>query len=289
MKGTEETIKDYQVRINKVLVYVNEHLDEKMELKKLAELSNFSIFHFHRIFRAYLNEPLGSFVHRLRLDRAAKLLEFTQDPINEIAYQVGFDVPSSLNKTFKKRFGVTPAAFRTTKKALIPFDFIQFKNDLMELNLKPQIKLVKEKKVIYVQVVGKYEESAGEAWKQLVDFMKQEKLFSFGIESIGIGHDDPSVTESDKLRYDACMTIKKDVQPKGNVGVKAIKGGKYAIFKYKGPYTNLEQVYDYIFKNWLPASNFELEDKPCFEKYLNNPDKHKPENYKTHIYVPLKG
>ncbi|MBU1011884.1 MAG: AraC family transcriptional regulator [Bacteroidetes bacterium] len=288
MKGRGETIKDYQERINKVLVYISEHLDEKLELEKLAAMSNFSVFHFHRIFRAFLNEPLGTFVTRLRLDYAAKLLEFGTDPISEIAYKVGFEVPSSLNKAFKKRFGVTPVEFRETKKALIPFDFIHLNSKAMELNLKPQIKEINEKKVIYVQAIGKYADSAGKAWDQLCEFMKQEKLFTFGLETIGIGHDDPSVTDSDKLRYDACMTIKKDVQPKGNIGVKVIAGGKYAIFKYKGPYTNLEQVYNYIFKNWLPASNYELEDKPCFEKYLNNPEKHKPENYKTHIYVPLK-
>lgn len=288
MKGKEETIRDYQERINKVLVYISEHLDEKMELEKLAAMSNFSIFHFHRIFKAFLNEPLGAFVSRLRLDYAAKLLEFGTDPINEIAYRVGFDVPSSLSKAFRKRFGVTPAEFRETKKTLIPFDFINLKNKDMELNLKPQIKEIKEKKVVYVQALGKYADSAGQAWDQLCEFMKQEKLFTFGLETIGIGHDDPGVTEGDKLRYDACMTVKKDVQPKGNVGVKVISGGKYAIFKYKGPYTNLEQIYNYIFKNWLPASGYELEDRPCFEKYVNNPEKNKPENYKTHIYVPLK-
>jgi len=194
------------------------------------------------------------------LDYAAKLLEFATNPISEIAYKVGFEIPSSFNKAFKKRFGVTPVEFRETKKALIPFDFIHLNSKVMELNLKPQIKEINEKKVVYVQAVGKYAESAGQAWSDLCEFMKQEKLFGFGMETIGIGHDDPSVTESEKLRYDACMTVKSKVTPKGKVGVKVIEGGKYVIFKYKGPYTNLEQVYNYIFKNWLPASNYELED-----------------------------
>jgi len=288
VKGKEETIKNYQERINKVLVYISEHLDEKLELEKLAGMSNFSVFHFHRIFKAFLNEPLGTFVTRLRLDHTVKLLEFGADPISDIAYKVGFEVPSSLNKAFRKRFGVSPVEFRETKKTLIPFDFIHLNNKVMELNLKPEIKEIKDKKVVYVQAIGKYADSAGQAWDQLCEFMKQEKLFTFGLETIGIGHDDPSVSESEKLRYDACMTVKREVTPKGKVGVKVIEGGKYAIFKYKGPYTNLEQIYNYIFKNWLPASSYELEDKPCFEKYLNNPEKHKPENYKTHIYIPIK-
>lgn len=113
-----------------------------------------------------------------------------------------------------------------------------------------------------MQSLGKYEESAGKAWQQLMDFMKQEKLFSFGLECIGIGHEDPKVTEIEKLRYDDCMTIKKDIQAKGNVGVKTIAGGKYAIFKYKGPYTNLEQVYGYIFKNWLLLLNLNWKISP---------------------------
>ena len=120
MTGKEETIKNNQERINKVLVYISEHLDEKLDLEKLALMSNFSVYHFHRIMRAYLNEPLGAFVTRLRLDKAANLLEFTKDPISDIAYRVGFEVPSSLNKAFRKRFGTTPAAFHETKKALIP-------------------------------------------------------------------------------------------------------------------------------------------------------------------------
>ncbi len=288
MKGKEETIKDYQERINKVLVYISEHLDEKLDLEKLAAMSNFSIYHFHRIFRAFLNEPLGAFVNRLRLDQAARLLEFTDKPVNEIAFQVGFEMASSLNKAFKKRFEITPAEFRETKKALIPFEYIHSKNEMMDLSLKPSIKEIKDKKVIYVQAKGQYDKSAKKAWTELGEFMKAERLFSFSLECVGVSHGDPDVTESDKLRYDACMTVKKDVAPNGKVGVKVIEGGKYAIFKYKGPYTNLGQVYNYIFKNWLPGSEYELEDKPGFEKYMNNPDKTRPENLKTHIYIPLK-
>lgn len=117
MQSKEETIKNYQERINKVLVYINDHLDDKLDLEKLASLSNFSVFHFHRIIRAYLNEPLGAFVLRLKLDYSVRLLEFSDEPINEIAYKIGFEAPSSFNKSFKKRFGVSPVEFRRTKKS----------------------------------------------------------------------------------------------------------------------------------------------------------------------------
>lgn len=290
MKEKDVTVKDYQERINKILVYVNDNLDQKLELKKLAKISNFSVYHFHRIFRAYLNEPLATFVGRLRIDKAAKLLEFSNDPINVVAYKIGFDVPSSLNKAFKKRFGVSPEKFRETKKTSIPFEIIHpEKRHIMDFKLTPKIKEIKEKKVIYIRSLGNYGGlSTGETWTRLWDFIKQKKLFSFGMESLGLSHDDPNITDEEKLRYDACVTIKKDVDPEGEVGVKTIAGGKYAIFKYKGSYSNLGHVYNYIYRNWLPSTNYELDDRPCFDKYINNPGKTKAEKLKTHIYIPLK-
>ncbi len=289
MKGKEETIKDYQERINKVLVYINNHLDEKPELGKLADMSNFSVYHFHRIFSAYLNEPLASFVNRLRIEKAARLLEYCSEPISDIAYQLGFEVPSSFTKAFKKRFGLTPAEFRKTKKALIPFEFIHPKNVIMELNLKPQIKEIKEKKVMYIRSIGDYNgEGTGQVWERICNFAKKKQLFGFGTEIIGISHDDPNITETNNLRYDACITVKKEVQPEGEVGVKIIAGGTYAIFKYQGPYSNLINVYNYIYRNWFPGSGYELAEQPCFEKYLNSPDNTKAEKLKTHIYLPIK-
>ncbi|MBI4646572.1 MAG: GyrI-like domain-containing protein [Bacteroidia bacterium] len=43
-----------------------------------------------------------------------------------------------------------------------------------------------------------------------------------------------------------------------------------------------------MYKSWLPKSGYELLDAPSFEKYLNNPNRTKPEKLKTQIYLPLK-
>ncbi|MEZ5147844.1 MAG: AraC family transcriptional regulator [Bacteroidales bacterium] len=64
----EETAKHYRERINTVLHYIQTHLDEELDLNKLAELSAISPFHFHRIMRAYLNESLMSYIIRVRLE-----------------------------------------------------------------------------------------------------------------------------------------------------------------------------------------------------------------------------
>ena len=109
---SKETITDYHERINKVLIYIDNHLGEKLDLEALASVSNFSAFHFHRIMRAYLHESIGSYIIRLRLETAASLLQFTDLPINEIAFKIGYETPSSFTKAFRKKFNISPSEFR---------------------------------------------------------------------------------------------------------------------------------------------------------------------------------
>lgn len=54
------TQEDYRQRVDRVTGYIREHLDREIDIRTLAELSAFSPFHFHRIMRAYVGEPIGA-------------------------------------------------------------------------------------------------------------------------------------------------------------------------------------------------------------------------------------
>ena len=55
---------EYSRRINRVLDYIDDHLDEALDLDTLAEVANFSPFHFHRLFAAWMGETLGDYLRR---------------------------------------------------------------------------------------------------------------------------------------------------------------------------------------------------------------------------------
>lgn len=288
MTGKELTVIEYRERMLIVLDYIENNLDKKIELSELASVSNFSVYHFHRIFKAYLGEPTATYVKRIRMENAATLLMHTTEPVNEIAYRMGYDVPSSFTKAFSKHWGMSPVEFRTERKTLkFEQDMLNINHQIMEMKIKPKIKEVKEKKVIFKRMQGAYAQSAEKAWDEICTFMKKKKLFGFSTEFIGVSHDDPDVTEESNIRYDACVTIRKTVEPEGDIGVKTIAGGKYAIFRHNGPYENFSETYSYIYRQWLPESGEALRDDPCYELYINSPDKAKPEKLKTDIYIPL--
>ncbi len=276
----------YHERINIIIQYIHNNLDEKLQVKTLAELSHFSEFHFHRISRALLGEPIGTYISRIRLETAAKMIRYTDLSIENIAYKVGFETPSALSKMFKKQFGITPSGYRNDKT----FTIKTKKPMALELNIKkPKIKTMADKQCLYLRMQGNYKTlDYSSAWPKLWAQVKAQKLFTKGIEHLGLPHDDPKVTDENKVNYDACLVIHKAAKPEGEIGVKTIKGGKFAIFLYQGSYTHFAEVYDYIFNDWLMQTEHELRDAPVMEKYISNPQRVSEEKLKTEFYLPIK-
>ena len=127
----------------------------------------------------------------------------------------------------------------------------------------------------------------GGVWQLLWQYVKENKLYSAGIEHIGMYYNDPKITDPDKLRSDICLILPKPAIAKGEIGVKTLKGGRFAMFAYQGSYQYLSQVYDTVYGKLLPESGFTLRDAHCFEKYVNNPATTESDKLKTEIYIPI--
>lgn len=280
-----KTKEEYLKQINVIVEYICNHLDETIDTGTLAEMSGFSPWHFHRIVKAFLGEPIGAFIVRKRIETAARLLRYTELPIQDIAYQVGYNVPSSLSKLFRQFYGISPNAYRNNKNFII-MKPVQINPDL---NIEgPQVKTLASQAIIYLPLTGAYmNNDYCKSWEKLWSFVREQNLFHPDIEYICIYHDDPKVTEPDKLRTDVCLTIKGTAMPRGEIGIKSIDGGKYAIFRYQGSYANLGAVYDMIYSRYLPAHGYQLGMSPGYEKYLNSPADTTPENLLTEIYIPI--
>ena len=278
------TYNDYAQRINKVVAYINNHLDETLDLKTLANEAALSDFHFHRIFKALKNEAIGGYITRLRLEATARLLRYTALTIEEIAFNIGYETPASLSKAFKKQYGISPTEYRTNKDTYI------MKKEIInpDLALKtPKIVTLEPKNLIYVALTGAYGSlDYGKAYEQLWAVIKAQKLFTKGIESICISYDDPKITEGSLQRSDVCLAIHKPATPQDEVSCKTLAGGKYAVFFYQGSYENLSQVYDTAVR-WVIDHQYTLREEPFFEKYLNDARRTPKEKLKTEIYIPI--
>ncbi|WP_314298650.1 AraC family transcriptional regulator [Capnocytophaga gingivalis] len=278
------TYNDYIQRINKVVAYINDHLDESLDLKTLAEVAALSEFHFHRVFKALKGESIRAHISRLRIEAAARLLRYSALSIEDIAFNIGYEAPAALSKAFKNQYGITPTKYRTNK------DIYIMKKEIInpDLALKaPKIMELEPKNLIYVALTGKYGTlDYGKAYEQLWAVVKSQKLFTKGIESICVSYDDPKITEASLQRSEVSLAIHKPAHPEGEVSCKTLAGGKYAVFFYQGSYSHLSAVYDAAMR-WVIDSEYEVREEPTFEKYLNDSRRTAQEKLKTEVYIPI--
>lgn len=111
---------EYIARINRVIDYIENNLDGDLSLETLANVANFSRFHFHRVFKAMLNETLSRFIQRVRIEKAA--MQLTSNPrksITEIALDTGFSGSASFAKAFREFFAMSASEFRAAGKDVL--------------------------------------------------------------------------------------------------------------------------------------------------------------------------
>ena len=287
-----DTQSDYRERLLRVMVYLQNHLDDPLSLEDLAKVACFSPYHFHRIFRGVVGESVKEHVRRLRLERAAFRLTSSSRSVIEIALDAGYDTHESFTRAFGRMFGMSPSAYRRDYRSSAVSQTAasmwqrQPATTIGDVTVEVRFETRQPTRVAFVRHVGPYRE-CGVAWQKLGSFAAQQGWFSPDILRIGISHDDPDVTVPDKLRYDACLTVNHAFKATGDIGVQDISGGQYAIVTHRGPYDTLEETYRQLFREWVPTSGRELSSAPCFEVYHNDPSTTRPADLVTDIYVPL--
>ena len=83
-----------------------------MKLGELAQVACFSEFHFHRIFGAVSSETLNNFTNRLRLEKAARLLRYSEQSLTDIALDCGFSSSATFSRAFRSGYDTSPSQFR---------------------------------------------------------------------------------------------------------------------------------------------------------------------------------
>jgi AraC family transcriptional regulator len=288
-----DTLKVYQQRILKTLVYIEANIDKQLSIQELAKVSCFSHFHFQRVFIALTGETVRGYINRIRLQKAAQLIRYTEKSITEIALDIGYGTTSSFTKAFKKVIGVNPSAIRAGQVELE----ISAKHRLItyqEVDMKLTIEQKESKQMYFIRKTGPYEKTAPIAFKQMVDYANKRDISLKLHQLVAFAIDDPAITDKEHLRFDIGILGIKAPAAEGEFGVQMLTGGRYAVFEHHGHYNKLNQTFAKIYGHYIPMAGLELRDAQPFCHYLetNMPlsslvtDEQKSEQI-TKIYIPI--
>lgn len=144
------------------------------------------------------------------------------------------------------------------------------------------------KTVLYISASGSYKNvEYGTLYERMWAEIKRQGLFCAGVEHLAFYYDNPEIIADENLRCDVCLRICKPAEPNGDIGVKTIGGGRFAVFTYIGEYQKVGGAYDKIYGELLAKGGLRVRGNYCFEKYVSDPRRSAPERLKTEIYIPV--
>lgn len=291
LRQTERKITDtMQQNITRVCNHIINNLNDDFTLDKLSQIAACSKFHFHRLFVAQTGLSTGQYILMLRLKRACYRLAFEPNQtVLDIALEAGFESGEAFARAFKRYLNQTPTGFR--KMPDWPLWHQVFKLNLIQMDVQTmQVDIINfpTTKIAYLSHIGDSKnilETAGQFinWRKTTGLSPVKTSHTFGIP-----HSDPNITPAEDFRFDVAGSVKCPV-PDNDFLVQngEIPGGRCAQALHKGSHETISDTVYFMYKNWLPQSNEQLRDFPCYFEYLNLIHEVEEADLLTKIYLPL--
>ena len=295
---------EYLQRINKVFLYIDQNIKDKLTLETVAAQAHYSPYHFHRIFKAIAGEPLNAYISRRRLEKSALLLaRDNSTTIEEVYLECGFNSHSSFTRAFKKHYQLSPTAFREkyqgqlskigqvdSKDGQMITEISQYIYAIEKLkqwiimNAKIEVKKISSFDTVYITQIG----PAGleSAFERLMVWAEPKGLLKDDFKMATIYHDSYKTTNPEKIRMSASLLVDTPVQEEGEVSAQTIEGGNYIIGRFEIGIHEFEQSWTGLFV-WMGENGYKLADRQPFEIYHNDFREH-PENICiVDFYIPV--
>lgn len=275
----------YQRQLDAVTDYIYAHLDDDLSLDRLADVSGFSPYHWHRIYRAVRGETAAQTVRRLRLERAATMLAQNAWPLERIARRAGFTSADAFSRAFQRAYDRTPGRFRSDRAggpngtggsrrpAVIP-------DAETPIPYPVRVEERSEYRLAVAEHRGAYMD-IGWAFARVVDRMGARK------PRVAIYEDDPGIVPEAALRAAAGVVVGPEAEVPEDLETRVVPAGRYAVMRYTGPYSSMHAAYLWLYGQWLPTSGHEPRNHPVVEEYLTDPATTPPAQAVTDILLPL--
>lgn len=276
---------DYRAQLLHVTAHIHDHLAEPLDLNQLAVVADLSPFHWHRIYHALMGETVMATVRRLRLHRASGYLAQTPLTVTEIARRCGYPNAQSFTRAFRQAFGQSPKAWRETRTDALPWRSAP--------RMQPDEWPVTVREVPAIEMAGMPHRGSymriGRAFEAAQILFAAQGLMRPDTRWLAQYRDDPFAYPEAQLNSCAGFSLPPGGEVVPPLHRLTLGGTRCAVLRYRGPYPNMRDAYQWLYGTWLVAAGHRVADQPVFEEYLNNPRDTAPADLLTDIFLPLAG
>lgn len=259
---------------------------------------------------------------------ATRLLEQPKKSITEVALDCGFSGSASFARAFNNYYKMSASEWRnggceefSKNRKMVSKDgktlgkdgkepdgivgyFGSVSNDVVQFNRseemqkqsqisgKVEVKDLEEMHVAYVRHIGPYQgndQLFGELFGKIFRWAGPRGLVRMPeTKAITIYHDNPEITDDDKLRISVGITVPNGTPVDGEVGMTSVPAGRYAMARFELDPDQYGDAWNWTCGTWLPDSGYQPDERPTFELYYNDPKEHPEGKHIVDICVPVK-
>ncbi len=137
----------------------------------------------------------------------------------------------------------------------------------MQAKLEAKILNLPVVNIAYQRHIGPYGPGIAKFWRDtFMPWCVANRVATHA--TFGIAHDDPQQTAPEKCRYDAGVEVARDFKASEPTYLTTLPGGYYAVAEFSGPASEIGAAWSALFREWLPANGWQVDNRPCFERYL---------------------
>ncbi|ERJ13226.1 AraC family transcriptional regulator [Haloplasma contractile] len=278
---------NYYERIQKSIHYIENRLDQSLDLKQVSKEAYMSIANFYRLFFSLVGHTVKEYIRLRRMSNAVTEIKTKDEKIINIAMKYGFSNHASFTKSFKQIIGVNPTTFRDRNMEW-SFDqinlldqYYDISENVESLDEYPDIKVLKEiqpMKVAYYCFYGKHPEY--QAFKVMNTWLKNSQLDieKDRIRIFGFNNPSPECITDEVYGYEVWITIPEYLNiTDSKVKTKTVQGGLYAVCGVKNLVFNggeskvITDAWRRLW-SWLKVSKYKYGSHQWLEEHLKFDD-----------------
>lgn len=295
LRKQEQALNTPKTRFHRLINYIEENLDQPLNIDMLCNYAHLSKYHFHRQCSAFFGMPVMTLIKLLKLKRAAFQLAYRKElKVIDIAFDNGYDSHEAFTRAFKKAFKATPSVFRQSPDWL-PWQ--QEYNNVITLRKK----LMSEQDTFTVELVtfeqvpvgvfqhrgspAKLSQSIG----QFIEWRKANKLSPNTSRTFNLLYDDPNQVPADQFRLDLACELTHNVDHnKDNISIQVIPAGLCAKVRHIGSDDTIGNTINYLYQHWLEGTDYQIRDFPLFLERVSFFPEVPEHKMVTDVFLPLR-
>ena len=267
---------DWLSRLNKAIDYIEENLEDNLNIEDIADQAYASPYHFAKMFFAILGVSPAEYIRRRRLTLAAKDLMSQDTKVIDVALKYGYESPNAFTRAFRNMHGVNPKDIHNSGVSISTFNRLTFDIKItggtqMEYKIveRPAFKIVGKSKKYKLD---EFLKDGGKYWKEYIQSDEYKKLWGITQGRCGTISQAPMMSiylpqNGSQESFINILGIEVD-DGVDTLGFESFEIPAATYAEFDATLKTSMKVNRYIYSEWFASTGYERDSsKPDIESY----------------------